>query len=1293
MSDALYRQFLDHFADAFFLHDDTGQVLDVNTQACQSMGYSREEMLRMRVQDFALDLEEAQLLSLWKSIEPGANTLANNHHRRRTGEKFPVEVTISCQLIEGRKCFFTMARDVSERASHYAEIRKLNAELEQRWKDSTRLLDSVMRGTSDIVFVKDLHGRYVFANPAADKVAMVGEGGLIGKTDSELLDGQHNFVDDDAEVLQSDKPVISESYTLVNGHKRLFQSIKSPYKNERGEIIGLLGIARDITGVRESEQKLRDSYEALRQAERLSRIGSWRLDLSTGEFQASEMMYEMNGADPNGPQLTPEDLQRLMGPEDHARVLAAINLCAQTGQAYALDVTHNTPDRGSFPACILGKADRDERGNIISVSGTVQDLSERIDAKLRLETLADNLPNGAIYRIEGEIHDLRMTYISAGIEQLMGISAATIIADRNAYLNAVHPDDRPGYLAEARRVHATRGMFDHRFRIIHTNGSIRWLHCRSAPRLSDKGDNRMTWDGIMLNVTREYEAERALQAAKEAAEAAERAKSDFLATMSHEIRTPMNTVIGMTRLVQQTPLSPKQRNYLEKVELSANALLSIINDILDYSKIEAGMLALETVEFALDDILETVSAVTTLRAEEKGIEVVYAIAPEVPRHLRGDPLRLSQVLNNLVSNAIKFTHQGEVVVAIEMERPALMPAKAPDSHILRISVRDTGIGMNPHQISQLFRPFSQADSQTTRRYGGTGLGLAICDRLVQLMGGQFDVQSTVGVGSKFIFTVQMQATSTPVGRPHLYRVGAADRVLIVDDNASARDILSTMVRGFGMRTDTVDSGDKALAALHMASRSGSPYCLVLMDWQMPGMDGLEVARRVREEERLSTTPAVLMVTAYGREEVLRQAERLGLQGLLVKPVTESVLFNSILEILQSYGPGHPPKASTPPAPSIPGMPSLQRYPQLKGRRVLVVDDNALNREVAADFLDLVGVQVETANDGIHALEMLKKHSFDVVLMDVHMPNMDGLQATRAIRTTPELRHLPVIALTAQARVEDKDAIEAAGMNAHLSKPIDEFQLYETLCEWIPSADSLQRPGQQTGNGTPDASEPQVHTEAQRYRIDMMQVQQRFRGNSNLIARVLNGFARDFSSAPAKAQELLQRSQWQDLGMLAHTLKGSLGYLGADALMQEAAEIEALTRQSPYSELPQPMAVQQQLRQRVPAFAQHLGLLLQSLPGAQNTEPTTTSGPAGASPEVHGAIERLRQFIEDGDYAALEEFERLQRLLDMRRHGVLLQKIRKNVEDLEAEAALQELTHLEQQLLMASPPPSPSSPYQ
>ena len=1258
MSDALYRQFLDHFADDFFLHDDQGRILDVNAQACASLGYSKHELLRMCVQDFAVNFESAVLISLWRSIAPDTNIVATNTHQRKDGTQFPVEVHISCQIYEGRKCFFTMARDISERMRREEQIRELNAALErqvqertQQWQDSTRLLNAVMHGTSDVVFVKDLQGRYLFGNPAADRLAQVPPGGLVGRSDAELLGGNNGFADDDAQVLSSATPVVSEIFAVVDGERRLFQSIKSQYRDEHGQVIGLLGISRDITEVRRAAQELRMSFDSLRRAERQARIGSWTLELATGEFKASEMMYEMNGADPQGPLLTPTDLQRMLRPDDHARVLAAIQRCAQTGQAYDLDVMHLSPRHGWFPVSIRGQADRDADGKIISVSGTVQDLSERVDAKLRLETLADNLPNGAIYRIEGKTKEsVRMTYISAGIEQLIGLSADTITSDRAAYLNAIHPDDREAYMHKAFQVHTRRSDFDHRFRIIHTNGSVRWLHCRSAPRSSDQGT---TWDGIMLDITREVEAEQALQAAKSAAEAAERAKSDFLATMSHEIRTPMNTVIGMTRLVQQTALTPKQRNYLEKVELSANALLSIINDILDFSKIEAGMLALEQTDFRLDDILETVSAVTSLRAEEKGIEVVYAIAPDVPRQLRGDPLRLGQVLNNLVSNAIKFTDQGEVVVSIRLAA-AEQPAE-PGHPLLSFSVKDTGIGLTPTQIQQLFRPFSQADSQTTRRYGGTGLGLAICSRLVELMGGEIDVHSQPSQGSVFHFTAALQPAYDAQPHTAWAPLAAGERVLIVDDNASAREILCSMVGGFGMRADAAASGEQALQLLHAASRSGSAYGLVLMDWRMPGMDGLEVARRIREEENLATTPAVLMVTAYGREEVQRRAEALRLQGLLFKPVTESVLFNAIVEVLQSHS--SPAQPAKPPLSMPPLQAMAQLYPTLRGTRVLVVDDNALNREVAADFLALAGVHAQMACDGVQALRLLRSKCFDAVLMDVHMPHMDGLDATRAIRNELGLSRLPVIALTAQARPEDRARIEAAGMNAHLTKPIDDHQLYATLQHWI--------------GGTPVATSLPASAE---------RLQQRLQHRPKRMQRILQGFVRDFAVAPTQLLAHGQQGHWSALAMLAHTLKGSLGYLDAPALAAQAGAVEQHAQQLEAMPVGSDaaLALQTQLATSVPLFSAALEQLLEQISASAASATLVSAVPVTAPSAAHwqAELDQLASLIAAGDYAAVEALETLDRQLSDPAARGIFQDIQQFTEDLETEAALQALQRLQ-----------------
>ncbi|WP_240479232.1 PAS domain-containing protein, partial [Delftia tsuruhatensis] len=657
MPDTPYGQFLDRVPDGFLLFDEQGCLLDANAHACASLGHHKAAMLGLGIMDVWPDADGLRR-GPWQDMAVDSQAHLCGRLIRRDGASFPAELHIYCQSLSGRRLFFTTWHELSERTGQDEPIGQPDAQLEPLlrkstgpWQDSTRLLEAVMHETPDLVFAKDRQGRYTFVNPAAARFSGRTPEDIVGKTDQELFPDS-SFTHSDRRVLDSDAPVVSEDHLLVNGQRRLFQSTKIPYRNDEGRTVGVLGIARDITLMRQTESQLQKSYDVLRQAEQLARLGSWTWELDTEHFQASEMMYVMNGLDPQGPPLTRHALRAMLGPQDLARLTAAVQLCIGTGQSYSLDVVHHCPDGRRFAARLMGRALRDEQGRIVALSGTLQDLSEREDARMRLEALADNLPSGAIYRLEGGLAQLRLSYISAGIENLIGVPAHAIMADRQAYLNAIHPEDLPHYQQMLQCSVDTLRVFDCRFRVIRPDGEVRWLRCRSAPRSSHEG---MVWDGIMLDITREREAEQALQQAKEAAEAAERAKSDFLAIMSHEIRTPMNTVIGMTRLVQQTALTSRQRGYLEKVERSASALLAVINDVLDFSKIEAGMLALEEVDFALDDVLETVSASTALRAEEKGLEVVYALDPHLPPRLRGDPLRLGQVLTNLVGNAIKFT--------------------------------------------------------------------------------------------------------------------------------------------------------------------------------------------------------------------------------------------------------------------------------------------------------------------------------------------------------------------------------------------------------------------------------------------------------------------------------------------------------------------------------------------------------------------------------------------------------------------------------------------------------------
>jgi two-component system sensor histidine kinase/response regulator len=1017
----------------------------------------------------------------------------------------------------------------------------------------------------------------------------------------------------------------------------------------------LVGIVMDVTERRLAEDKLQQSYEALRQAEKLAKIGSWTLDLESSIFTSSDMLNEMNGLLPGDPPLTTDSLQKMFSPEDYEKVQAGVEQCIANGTPYEIEVEHLRRNGTSYTAHIRGQANRDASGRIFGLAGTVQDISEREEARARLATLADNLPNGAIYRLEYIGDRFALTYISAGIFSLIGVQATELVADPQLFLHAIHEEDLPRYQATLEHSSVTREVFNSQFRMKTRDGDFIWVHSRSAPRY--QLDGTTVWDGIMQDITMERQVAEALQRAKETAEAAEHAKSDFLATMSHEIRTPMNTVIGMTRLTLQTDISPKQRNYLEKIDSSAKTLLSIINDVLDFSKIEAGKLELEDAEFQLESILESVSNVTAMRAEEKGLEIAYAVDPRVPRRLRGDPLRVGQVLINLISNAVKFTHTGEVIVSV-----GVAEGRA-DGVALQFSIKDTGIGLDSHQIEGLFRAFSQADSRVSRKYGGTGLGLAICKQLVEMMGGRIWVESQPGIGSTFFFTIQValsletnvQFTGTLNNRSLVDR-----RVLIVDDNASARQILFDMVRDFGMSPETVDSGVEALVALKSASQEGRPFDLVLMDWRMPGMDGLETARRIRIERDLAQMPAVLMVTAYGRDEVLRSVEKLGLQGILIKPITESVLFNTIMDILDLVNSDNT-KLESPRDSALRGrLPyTNEELSVLTGRRVLVVDDNALNREVVTDFLIAVGMVVQTAVNGHDALVQLERADYDVVLMDMHMPEGDGLTATREIRGYDRWSKLPIIALTAQARIEDRNASLAAGMAAHLTKPIDEAVLYKTLIEVLRGTLTSEL-------GHEDVKAVQLISVTNQDTIsipskgpDILAALGRLGGNQDRLLRLLHGFLHDYEGASEQMSVHLEESDTAKIVALAHMVKGAASYFDAHELCGVADVLERAAARGDLEET----------KRQVPIFQKSLEGLLQYLKESMTAFPEQPTASTRVDLDaILRLLEKAEPLVASGDYAAQVFLEQISAGLSKKEHTMLAEEARQYYEDLELEAA-------------------------
>jgi PAS domain S-box-containing protein len=1130
---------------------------------------------------------------------------------------------------------FSLLRDAEGNPQYVASLMEDITEKKRAQEERSQVakqMEMLLESTGQGIYGIDLQGNCTFINRATCELVGFRPDEALGRNIHDLI---HHHKPDGSVYPMDQCPVFralkegegscidTEVIWRRDGTPIPVEYSSFPILEDR-TITGAVVTVVDITERKRTEEKLRASELLFRSIFDNAQIGIAYFNIDSQEHVSNRALHEMLGY--SGEELgrlgqwdeivAPEE--RASGAERYAELIQGKRDTDEYEQRFV------RRDGSIVIASDKFQLLRDAAGKPQYIVGLTEDITERKHAQEALQereqlfrSIFENAHIGiSLYNVAKAQY-----FTNRALHEILDCTHEDLDSVEK-WDSIVHPDERASGAERYAKLIAgdqDRDAWEQRFvrhdgRIVIADGSFSVIR--------DVAGKPLHLLNMTKDITDRKQAEADLVTAKEQAVAATQAKSDFLANMSHEIRTPMNAILGMTHLALKTELTPKQRDYLTKTKGAAQALLGIINDILDFSKIEAGKLDVETIEFRLDQVLDNLSSVVSQKAQDKNLEFLIAAQHDIPPNLIGDPLRLGQILINLVNNAVKFTDHGEVVVSVALEEKDLERVK------LKVSVRDSGIGMTPEQTARMFQPFSQADTSTSRKYGGTGLGLSISKRLVELMGGEIWVESKYGLGSTFLFTAWFGIGSPVPEHTRFIPELAGVRALVIDDNTQAREILTDALRVFALRVDSVSSGEDAVREI-AAADSQDPYRLVLMDWQMPGMDGLEASSIIKRDDRLQHTPKIVMVTAFGREDIRTKAEELGIEGYLLKPVNSSLLYDTLVDLFGVAGlEGHRPRAKKDDA----------HVHDALGIRILLVEDNEMNQQVATELLQSAGAIVTVANHGGEAVEILtagdQAPPFDVVFMDLQMPEMDGYTASRLIREQPRLQSMPIIAMTAHALVEEHQRCLDAGMNDHVSKPIDPEALFSTLLRWVKPRQAQAVVLQAVA---PKAADEVILPEIAG--INQADGLKRVVGNKRLYRDLLAQFAAKQDDAATRISAAIESGDLKLAERIAHTVKGVAGNMGIGQVFAAAEKLERAIRDADPID-PAPLEeFTLVLSRQVQAIRQAMREVTPDQPADELRVKNFDARAASA------AIARLRALLESSDGDAADAFLAVRNILE------------------------------------------------